>query len=183
MSQMSPRKVAALCVHARSHYFSIPGVECYDRRRDALTFSGGMPIVAHPPCRSFSLRLHRQAKPEPGEKELALFCCDMLRQWGGVLEHPCQSLLWREAAIPTPAQPKDSSGVWSMEVLQSWWGHPAPKRTWLAFCRIDLPRLPPIPFRLGWRRMAWRHMSTVARSRTELAFAEWLVECSRRVDP
>lgn len=55
-------KVAALCVHKRSIYKSIPNVEAYDERRNAFTFHGGCPIVAHPPCRAWSLRLRHQAK-------------------------------------------------------------------------------------------------------------------------
>lgn len=33
--------VAALCVNPRGHYRQIPGVDCYDLRRDVRTFGGG----------------------------------------------------------------------------------------------------------------------------------------------
>lgn len=42
--------VAVLWVKPGSHYRTLSGVECFDRERDARTFGGGMPVVAHPPC-------------------------------------------------------------------------------------------------------------------------------------
>ena len=46
------RNVAALCVAPNSHYKTMPGVDAYDISRDVRSFTGGMPVVAHPPCRS-----------------------------------------------------------------------------------------------------------------------------------
>ena len=46
--------VAALCVAPNSLYKTMPGVECYDQARDVRSFTGGMPVVAHPPCRAWS---------------------------------------------------------------------------------------------------------------------------------
>lgn len=106
------RTVAALCVAPRSAYHDMPGVEAYDMKRDALTFPGGMPIVAHPPCRAWSAYCAHQAKPVAGEMELGLWCADMVRKWGGVLEQPAHSRLFDAACLPKPSavsrQPRDS---------------------------------------------------------------------------
>jgi len=61
------KTVAVLCAAPRTIYRSLEAVEVYDRRRDARTFAGGMPIIAHPPCRGWSAKTRHQAKPEPGE--------------------------------------------------------------------------------------------------------------------
>lgn len=44
--------VAVLFARTDSVYRSLPDVEVYDIERDARTFAGGMPVVAHPPCRA-----------------------------------------------------------------------------------------------------------------------------------
>jgi len=77
--------VAVLCARANSNYVGIPGVQIYDRKRDARTFPGGMPVIAHPPCRAWSVFCAAQAKPEPGEMELGLWCVEQVRRWGGIL--------------------------------------------------------------------------------------------------
>ena len=45
--------VVVLFVRADSIYKTLPGVECYDEARDARTWPGGCPVVAHPPCRTW----------------------------------------------------------------------------------------------------------------------------------
>jgi hypothetical protein len=77
------RTVAALCVAPNSGYKQMVGVECYDKGRDVRTFAGGMPVVAHPPCRTWSAYTAHQAKAPPGEKELGLLCAEWLRREGG----------------------------------------------------------------------------------------------------
>jgi hypothetical protein len=118
---------AVLCVSPNSIYRELAGVEAFDMRRDARTFLGGAPIVAHPPCRSWSAFCAHQAKPGPGERELALWCIEQLRVWGGVLEQPAHSRLWAAAGIPAPGAPA-VGGVFSLQVDQSWWGMSIRKR-------------------------------------------------------
>jgi hypothetical protein len=171
--------VAVLCVAAKSIYRSLPGVECYDLNRDVRTFAGGMPIVAHPPCRSWSAYCAHQAKPEPGEKELGPLCVEWLRKCGGVLEHPAHSRLFDACQLPKPCETQD--GLWTAEVLQSWWGDTRTKTTWLCFSRIRR-RSVHFPIRLhdprGDRRR-WQVMSRTQRSATHPALAEWLVGVAR----
>lgn len=44
--------VAVLFARQDSHYKSIAGVDVWDIDRDARKWPGGMPVVAHPPCRN-----------------------------------------------------------------------------------------------------------------------------------
>lgn len=177
-----PKQVAALCVDRRSVYSTIPGVECYDKARDVRTFTGGMPAIGHPPCRSWSAFCAHQSKPEPGEKELGPFVVEWLRKVGGVLEHPAHSRLWPACNLPKPGW-THRGDVWSMEVLQSWWGFDVVKTTWLCFFHIN-PSDIRIELNLAvpeGSKRKWQLKSKNQRSKTTRAFAEWLVESARKV--
>lgn len=50
----SPRMVAALYVETGGCYFNLPGVDPWDRERDARQYAGPHPVVAHPPCERWS---------------------------------------------------------------------------------------------------------------------------------
>ena len=177
------RVVSILCAARKSVYHAMDAVEVYDARRDALTFSGGTPIVAHPPCRGWSAKCRHQAKPEPGEMDLGLWCCDRLRDCGGVLEQPAWSHLFAAGRLPAPLH--DDGDLWTVQVEQYWWGFPTPKPTWLCFCGVD-PADVELPFRLrarGSRKAnrydAWSKLTAKKRSATPIAFAEWLVAIAR----
>jgi len=172
--------VAVLCVARNSIYKHIEGIECYDMKRDARTFSGGMPVVAHPPCRAWSAFCSHQAKPEPGEKELAPMCVDWLKQCGGVLEHPAYSKLWDHCALPKPGE-RMRDGMWSTRVSQAWWGDTRLKQTWLLFVGVS-PNEIDIPYRLhcaSGDRGRWNTMSKQKRAATPPLFANWLIEVAR----
>lgn len=175
-------RVAALCVARNSVYKTLPGVECFDIDRDCRTFAGGMPIVAHPPCRAWSAYCRHQAKPLPGEKDLAPLCVLMLKASGGVLEHPAHSRLWDALDLPKPREPK-RHGLYSIAVRQAWWGDTRSKETWLLIAGVEYTRLPEVPYRLHdprGDRQRWNTMSKGTRSATCKPFAEWLVEVARR---
>lgn len=131
-----------------SYYKRLPGVEVYDADRDALTWPGGGPVVAHPPCRAWA-GLRHMARPAPGEREYALWAVEQVRFWGGVLEHPATSTLWRVAGLPEPGQGQDEHGGWTMLVDQHWWGHMARKRTRLYICGCVPEYVPEYPMVLG----------------------------------
>jgi len=178
------RTVAILCAARKSVYHSLAGVDVYDAARDALTFPGGMPVVAHPPCRGWSARTRHQAKPAPGEMDLGLWCADQLRRCGGVLEQPAWSHLFAAAGLPLPLQ--RCGELWTIQVEQYWWGYPTPKPTWICFCRVD-PCTVHLPFRLrnrGSRKSnrydAWSRLTTRKRSATPVEFAAWLVDLARK---
>lgn len=176
------KTISALCVAPRSIYKSFEQVECFDRRRNVVTFTSNTPIVAHPPCRAWSRFTRQQAKPEPGEKDLGPLCVGFLRECGGVLEHPAHSHLWEHCKLPYPNESKGS--LWCMEVHQAWWGHPLRKKTWLLFNRIP-KEIVEIPFLLhhgGNDRRRQQVMSKAQRSATPPDFAQWLVNLARQVD-
>lgn len=171
-------RVAALCVAPNSIYKTMPGVEAYDKARDVRTFSGGMPVVAHPPCRTWSAYTAHQAKAPPGEKELGLLCADWLKREGGVLEHPAHSRLFAAAGLPMPGQ--RIGHLFTVPVLQAWWGYPMRKATWLCFSMINMRELE-FPYvehdsraGVGDRRRQ-QVMSKHQRAATCPALAEWLV--------
>ncbi len=175
------RTIAALCINKRSHYHELAGVECYDIERDVTTFTGQCPIVAHPPCRTWSARCRHQAKPLPGEKELGPLCVDWLRSCGGVLEHPAHSVLFQHCGLPRPGQ--TIGELWTIQVMQSWWqDHEGiGKPTWLCFAHVPR-RAVQIPLTLrnkGYEYRLWQVMPKSLRSRTCLGMAEWLVAAAR----
>ena len=176
------KTVAVLCTSKNSIYKSLKGVEVYDEKRDARTFAGGMPIVAHPPCRAWSAFCRHQAKPKDGEKELGPACVVWLEKCGGVLEHPAHSTLWEFARLPRPGSGV-VNGMWTLAVQQAWWGDTRTKNTWLLFSKID-PMEVETPFKLhnpNGDRRRWQVMSKTQRAATSIEFAEWLVGIARLV--
>lgn len=184
--------VAVLFARSDSIYKTIPGLEVFDLARDARTYKGELPVVAHPPCRAWG-RLRAFAKPRPDEKMLACFAIDTVRRVGGVLEHPASSSLWKTCGLPLPGAGFDDFGGWSIEVPQKWWGHLAEKNTWLYVCGVSPRSIPDLPFTLGAashvvasssmkkggreiRRDLPRHL----REATPPAFATWLVDLASR---
>lgn len=186
--------VAVLFARADSIYKGMAGVDVWDAERDALNWPGGCPVVAHPPCRAWGM-LRKLAKPRPGEKELALWAVDQVRRWGGVLEHPKGSTLWKEKPLPGPRPgERDAWGGWTLPVSQKWWGHKAEKMSLFYIVGIGPGDIPPLPFVLGeathvvdggkgkgrdGRRL--RPLITKAeREHTPPLLAGWLVELARR---
>lgn len=180
--ELACRDVAALCVASNSVYQTMPGVHPFDRARDVRTFAGGMPVVAHPPCRTWSAYTAHQAKAPPGEKELGLLCADWLRCEGGVLEHPAHSRLFDAAGLPKPGNRLGE--LFTMAVWQAWWGYPMRKATWLCFSRVDVRKLA-LPFHEhdsragGGDRRRQQVMSKNQRAATSPALAAWLVAAAR----
>lgn len=167
--------VAALFVRRSSPYKAMPGVDAYDIDRDARTFGGGLPVIAHPPCRAWG-RLRQFSKPRHDERGLAMWAVQVVRSFGGVLEHPAHSSLWSAAELPLPGQ-RDSVGGWTYCVDQSWWGHPAPKRTWLYI--VGTGEVPKVPFHLGVAAGRVELLGKAAREATPVAFASWLFDLAK----
>jgi hypothetical protein len=184
------REVAALFVRADSIYKTMPGVDAWDEARDARNWPGGVPVVAHPPCRAWA-SLRHCAKPRDGEKDLAHLAIRHVRQWGGVLEHPQLSTLWKVAGLPEPGM-RDEHGGWTLIIDQHWWGHRARKRTRLYIVGCEPADIPPIPMRLGeathtvglWSgRDKARCRPSISKREFEATppeLAEWLCEVARR---
>lgn len=169
---MTP-SVAVLFARVDSVYKSIPGCDVFDINRDARSYAGSLPVVAHPPCRSWG-RLRQFAKPRPDERDLAFFAIQTVRRCGGVLEHPSNSTLWRAGHLPGPFEGSDHFGGWTLCVDQSWFGHPAPKRTWLYVCGVERSAIPAFPLRLGVPAGRVERLGRAAREHTPQPFAVFL---------
>lgn len=186
----SGQAVSVLFARADSHYKMLAGVEVWDEERDARNWPGGSPVVAHPPCRAWG-RLRTFANPAPHEKDLARFAVAMVRQWGGVLEHPAGSTLWGDQGLPLPGE-RDEFGGWTLAAPQKWWGHKAEKATWFYIVGCKQSEIPPLPIVLGEaayvvqsrKRDDYRpHISKSEREHTPPDLAAWLVELARRCKP
>lgn len=184
---VNERPVAVLFARQDSIYKQIQGCDVYDIDRDARNFHGGLPVVAHPPCRAWG-RLRQFARPRPGERELALAAVCHVRLNGGVLEHPVASQLWPVAGLPAPGS-RDAWGGYTLPVHQYWWGHRAEKATLLYIVGCSPENLPAIPMRMGEpthvvqsrKRSGYRpHITKAEREHTPPPLAEWLVEVARR---
>jgi hypothetical protein len=178
--------VAALYVDTkRGPYPGLAGVDCWGVERDATRYDGPNPVVAHPPCGHWG-RYHQKAHDDGSTGPVAV---DQVRRFGGVLEHPRDSKLWRLCGMPRPGEARDAFGGWTIEVRQVDWGHVAEKRTWLYVVgRDDTPPMPPHQpappppplLRTGRRIRGWvEMMPKTKRHLTPPAFAAWLVELAR----
>lgn len=184
MNRIAPR-VAALYIDPRGPYPALLGPDmCWDEARDARTYAGPWPVVAHPPCGPWG-RLKHLCTKQP--RELAPFAVEQVRRWGGVLEHPEGSTLWRELELPRPNELPDAHGGRCVAVRQVAWGHGCIKPTWLYVVGVVLSGLqwpaerePTHRMTNGPRGPSARtdliRASAEQRRRTPPAFARWLVE-------
>jgi hypothetical protein len=119
------KTIAALFVRSDSIYKNYPGVDCWDISRDASKYPGPVPVIAHPPCRTWG-RLKWSSNGSAEEHALAILAVSFVREYGGVLEHPASSALWPELGLPTGVR-RDQFGGWTLSVNQKWFGHTGSK--------------------------------------------------------
>ncbi len=169
-----------MCVSGRSIYHHLPGVDAYDERRDARTFAGGCPVVAHPPCRTWSKYLRHMARPAniQAEQDLARWCVRQVLEFGGVLEQPAGSHLWDDQDLPVPNSPDDPF-LYTVYVEQGWWGYASRKPTWVLVSGVPRCQLPRLPLALNDAKSLALGRSQFARSRTMAGFADWLCQTAR----
>lgn len=190
--------VAVLFAREDSNYKALADVDVFDAERDARTYDGPWPVVAHPPCRAWG-RLRAFAKPRPDERNLGRLAVALVREFGGVLEHPESSTLWAAQQLPAPGT-RDAYGGWTLPVHQWWWGHRAQKKTWLYIVGCKPAEIPEMPMRLGQsdcrirldkRRADGTHirkgdsdyqpiLGDAEREHTPPELARWLVELAAR---
>jgi len=181
--------VAALYIDPGGPYPTLPDVECWDESRDARKYDGPWPVVAHPPCRNYSKLRHLATGDD---SDCAPRAIAQVHAFGGILEHPAGSLLWKAAGLPLPGELWNEYNGYTVELEQVEWGHVARKRTWLYV--VGAPRgaleAPPFPGRQpthwasGRRGMAnpadnvppgIKVCSAQQRRRTPIEFARYLV--------
>ena len=179
--------VAVLFARADSTYKALPDCDVWDADRDARRWPGGCPVVAHPPCRAWG-RLRTFARPRPDEMNLARLAVALVREFGGVLEHPAGSTLWKAQKLPRPGE-RDQYGGWTLEAPQKWWGHKAEKATWFYVVGCEPSDIPPLPYVMGEaayvvqsrKRHDYRpHITKAEREHTPPQLAEWLVELAAK---
>ena len=145
------KTVAALYVESNGSYAGLDGVEVWDEERDARTYAGPHPVIAHPPCARWgrywsggpSATYRRELGDDGGCFASAL---EMVRRFSGVLEHPEASHAWRWFGLIPPNRSggwtvADWLGGWSCCVEQGHYGHRARKATWLYAVGVNLRSL------------------------------------------
>lgn len=151
--------IAALFVQNGGCYFGLEGGDPWDERRDARTYNGPFPIVAHPPCQLWTRFAHVNYARWGGDhnkpgNDNGCFSSALaaLNRFGCVLEHPAFSDAWKHFSLPVPdaGQWISHGGYWVCEVWQSAYGHKARKRTWLLFRGSK-------PHELRWERPEGTH--------------------------
>lgn len=177
--------ITVLFARKDSIYKSFPDLDVYDIFRDARTWRGGNSVIAHPPCRAWG-QLRHFAKPRADEKQLAQFSVDLIRKYGGVLEHPARSTLWQAAGLPPPGK-FDAFGGFTFPIFQSHFGHRAEKKTFLYIVGMNPRHLPAIPFSLApashvcetRKRDGRPSIRKSEREQTPVDLALWLVSVAK----
>jgi hypothetical protein len=178
--------VAVLYADPKGPYPRLP-VDVWDVSRDARTYAGPFPVVAHPPCGPWG-QLRRLYKGGEGGADCGPLAVDCVRRWGGVLEHPRGSLLFTHCGMPRPGDPPDEWGGRTYALEQVSWGHACRKPTWIYVVGVS-PETVLAGIRTGgepthqiWgQRGSTRHRADLLganagmRRRTPPAFADWLV--------
>lgn len=142
--------IAALFVETGGCYFGLPNVEPWDILRDARTYQGTFPVVAHPPCQRWGRFWHGSTR-KPHQFQLGddsgCFASALanVRRCGGVLEHPADSHAWDAFGLAKPSRKggwvKADDVGFTCCVFQGHYGHQAGKATWLYAVGVDLPDL------------------------------------------
>ena len=185
--------VSELFLTDQSVYKTLPGCDCWDKKRVARRFAGDGPVIAHPPCRTWGNLKTVATKAPPDEHALGTWAIDQVRRCAGVLEHPAGSTLFEETKCGSLLEP-DEWGGWILEVDQWHWGHPAAKPTRLYIVGCAVKDVPACPNREGTpdRCITQGHgirighplfksrVTQYEREATPPAFAKWLVELARR---
>lgn len=115
------------------------GCNVYDINRNALNFDFDSSVICHPPCRSWG-NLRHMAKFDKVEHDYAYYCLDIVRNYGGVIEHPVRSLFFK-SHLPLPGH-FDEFGGFTISINLNWFGYPAEKKTLLYICGLDYKLLP-----------------------------------------
>jgi hypothetical protein len=199
--------IAALFVETDGIYFGLPDVDPWDIERDARTYAGPWPVVAHPPCQRWGRFWHGSTR-KPHQFILGddggCFASALaaVRRFGGVLEHPADSLAWQHSGLAEPDRcggwvAADFEGGWTCYVEQGHYGHMARKATWLYAAHVSLPslswgrlpqRLHPIALerhgyekarRIGMMAMVGGKDKTRIRNATPLAFRDLLISIAK----
>ena len=182
-------RAAALFVSPDGPYMSDPRFDPWPEARDARRYAGNLPIIAHPPCNTWSIAFAAWAG-KPGRPEFGqdggcfASAIENLARVGGVLEHPARSRAWPAFGLPVPAmrwswQYDLATCLWVTEIDQIHFGHTANKPTWLLYAGRNPPEPAPPERSIAGRKVADLHSSK--RIFTPLPMLEWLASQVERV--
>jgi hypothetical protein len=149
------KPISALFVQKNGSYFGLPNIDPWPEERDAMTYAGPNPVIAHPPCQRWGrfwagspahiarTGIRRVKGDDGGCFKSAL---ESVRAYGGVLEHPEGSHAWAAFGLNKPPRsggwvPADSLGGWTCCVEQGRYGHWMRKPTWLYAFNTERPEL------------------------------------------
>lgn len=148
---MSAPTIAALYVETDGCYFGLTGVDPWDETRDARKYAGPNPVVAHPPCQRWGRFWGGNPSQRPRLKlgdDGGCFAAALavVREFGGVLEHPEASHAWAHHGLNKPPKlggwiAADLMGGLTCCVEQGHYGHMGRKATWLYACGMPVPEL------------------------------------------
>jgi hypothetical protein len=172
-AQSSPHlveDVAVLYVDPRGPYPTLVR-HWYDEARDARTYAGPWPVVAHPPCGPWG---NLRAFCSRQDESLGPIAVEQVRRWGGVLEHPETSRLFSHCDVANDGIGK----LWYVE--QGAFGHVAQKRTVLYTVGVPSRAIWDRPLRARDSGRLVANLSKEARRRTPPAFAAWLVSLAQQ---
>lgn len=188
MNATTPELIEGVAVLYVDPFGPYPGMvrQWYDETRDARTYDGPWPVVAHPPCGPWGRLKFLCTRQDPAAGPHGV---EMVRRWGGVLEHPEHSSLFRHCGLPWPGELADAWGGRTYAVRQVAWGHTCEKRTWLYMVGVA-PELVAAGMRTEGRPThrvtnGSRGDTSLPRANNETnrrsppAFAAWLIELAR----
>jgi hypothetical protein len=166
-------------------------VDVWDEVRDARLYAGQNPVICHPPCRLWS-KLSHFSTANISEKDLAPLAVEFARSFGGVVEHPRSSRLFKYMNIPLDGSP-DKFGGYLISVDQFWFGHRARKATLLYIVGCPKSKLPALPLKFDavthtvsaccrLKKGTFRkpEVSKYERNATPFNFALWLFEIAKQ---
>lgn len=172
-----------LFAERNSNYNKVGGLNIYDSTRNAFNYQSMGPVIAHPPCRLFS-KLRYFSNAPSCERLCAMFALQVVRECGGILEHPRASTLFKGNDFLLSGQ-VDKFGGFLRSVDLSWFGFPAQKTTMLYFVGISPGQLPAFPLSFDlishtigrYNRVSnKKELSKSLRSSTPVGMVYWLLD-------
>ena len=132
LAEVQTPTVAALFVQDGGCYYDLSHVAPWSESRDARTYDGPFPVVAHPPCQRWgkmwfgqplTVKLTGVRKKKGDDGGCFAAALAAVREFGGVLEHPWGSHAWKHFGLNGPARaggwvPADMLGGWTCCVEQ-----------------------------------------------------------------
>ena len=136
-------KQPVLFTEPNSNYGVTGQFDVYDLSRNALSYNDDIPVIAHPPCRLFS-KLKAFSTAPACEKFLGIWSISLVRNIGGIVEHPLHSDLFKIMQCGVPGIP-DRFGGFVLSVDLNWFGFSCRKPTGLYIVGVDYKDVPPYP--------------------------------------